>query len=638
MRVMNEAGPVLRAATPAAPHRRVRMLSLALVVALAATLVPSAPAHANITVQTGNTKRELGGLSSQTLDIRLSGGQRVRGNVLRFRDSANLELRPHLANGTVAGMATMPTMVSREYAKGAIAGVNGGYFLARPWGAPNGLFVDRGRKLAGDAVMASGGHVPRAVAGIASNGSIIGDKLKVSMFLDSPETGVAAAPLHDLNRAPLATQTDRAVLYDSRYGTAAPARAGELVLVLDEIRMTSGGRASGVVRERYVPTTARTYTVAQDTSLLIAGGTSRTALNGLAIGHSLGVTSQIQPLTVGANPADWHDLRGAIPGAGLLVKNGAAQSGASHGDQAINHATTRRARTAVGRHQDGLTLLVTIDEGSSSAGVTLFELGVIMRDLGAVDAVALDGGGSSTMAVNARTVNRPSDPNRSHSSALFVYAPLPPPSRSTDAACPPGRVPDAGFGDIGGNTHATAINCLAWWNVTQGLSDTQYGPGGSVSRQQMASFLARWLDDIAARGQGQALPATATHSFVDVREGSAHEVSIARLAAAGVLSGTSETTFNPAAPVTRAQTATLVANAIQYSRSAGLPDAPDTFMDDNTNRHEPNIDRLAHVGVIGGTGGYNFTPDAPVTRAAMASLVMRATDLLVTEGRVQPPA
>jgi hypothetical protein len=65
------------------------------------------------------------------------------------------------------------------------------------------------------------------------------------------------------------------------------------------------------------------------------------------------VTSQIQPLTAGANPADWYNLRGAIPGAGLLVKNGVAQSGASHNDQAINHATTRRARTAVGRHRDG---------------------------------------------------------------------------------------------------------------------------------------------------------------------------------------------------------------------------------------------------------------------------------------------
>jgi hypothetical protein len=638
MRVTYEAGPVLRAASAAAPHRRRRMLSLALVVALAATLVPSAPALADITVQTGNTKRELGGLSSQTLDIRLTGGQRVRGNVLRFRDSANLELRPHLANGTVAGMATMPTMINREYAKGAIAGVNGGYFLSRPWGAPNGLFVDRGRQLAGGAVMSSGGHVPRAVAGIASNGSIIGDKLQVSMFLDSPEAGVAAQQLHDLNRFPLATQLNHAVLYDTRYGSTVPARAGDLVLVLDEISLTTGGRATGVVRERYVPTTDRSYTVAQGTSVLIAGGTSGTALAGLVVGHSLGVTSQIQPLSSGANPADWHALRGAIPGAGLLVKNGVAQSGASHTDQAVNHATIRRARTAVGRHRDGPTLLVTIDEGTSSAGVTLFELGVIMRDLGAVDAVAIDGGGSTTMAVNSKVVNRPSDPNRSHSSALFVYAPLPPTSRATDAACPPGRVPDAGFGDIGGNTHATAIDCLAWWNVTQGLTDTQYGPGGSVSRQQMASFLARWLDDIATRGQGQALPATATHSFADVREGSAHEESIARLAAAGVLSGTSATTFNPAAPVTRAQTATLVANALEYGRGAALPDAPDTFMDDNTNRHEPNIDRLAHVGVIGGTGGYNFTPDAPVTRAAMASLVMRASDLLVTEGRVQPPA
>ena len=44
-----------------------------------------------------------------------------------------------------------------------------------------------------------------------------------------------------------------------------------------------------------------------------------------------------------------------------------------------------------------------------SRGATLGELRATLRDLGAVDALNLDGGGSSEMVVNGEVVNRPSD-------------------------------------------------------------------------------------------------------------------------------------------------------------------------------------------------------------------------------------
>jgi exopolysaccharide biosynthesis protein len=49
------------------------------------------------------------------------------------------------------------------------------------------------------------------------------------------------------------------------------------------------------------------------------------------------------------------------------------------------------------------------------------EFARIMRDLGAVDALNLDGGGSSTMVVQGEVVNRPSDGReRSISSAILI--------------------------------------------------------------------------------------------------------------------------------------------------------------------------------------------------------------------------
>ena len=91
----------------------------------------------------------------------------------------------------------------------------------------------------------------------------------------------------------------------------------------------------------------------------------------------------------------WHDVKHAM-GAGsrahLLVKDGELSAGAT--DQELVSS-----RTAFGIRADGSGFFLVVDKpvGSPSDGVTLKKLGQIMRGYGAVDAVNLDGGGSSTM-------------------------------------------------------------------------------------------------------------------------------------------------------------------------------------------------------------------------------------------------
>jgi exopolysaccharide biosynthesis protein len=68
-------------------------------------------------------------------------------------------------------------------------------------------------------------------------------------------------------------------------------------------------------------------------------------------------------------------------------------------------------------------MLVTIDghKPGYSVGATLNELAWSMRELGAVEALNLDGGGSTTMWLRGRTVGRPSDgKERWVSTALLV--------------------------------------------------------------------------------------------------------------------------------------------------------------------------------------------------------------------------
>ena len=65
-------------------------------------------------------------------------------------------------------------------------------------------------------------------------------------------------------------------------------------------------------------------------------------------------------------------------------------------------------RTAVGYTKKGELLLVVVDGRQlQSRGVNLIELAEIMKSLGAVEALNLDGGGSSSMVVNGVLLNKP---------------------------------------------------------------------------------------------------------------------------------------------------------------------------------------------------------------------------------------
>ena len=72
--------------------------------------------------------------------------------------------------------------------------------------------------------------------------------------------------------------------------------------------------------------------------------------------------------------------------------------------------TNRHPRTAVGRRADGTVLLVTADgRNSQAAGLSMTELQQVMVALGCIDAINLDGGGSTTMVVRGQIVNHPCD-------------------------------------------------------------------------------------------------------------------------------------------------------------------------------------------------------------------------------------
>jgi exopolysaccharide biosynthesis protein len=107
----------------------------------------------------------------------------------------------------------------------------------------------------------------------------------------------------------------------------------------------------------------------------------------------------------------------AMGGSHLLVDGGAIVVGGCTGA-----VCDRNPRTAVGLTQDGRLLLVIVDgRYRISRGMTMDELARFMLRQGAVEAMNLDGGGSSTLVAEGRVVNRPSDGfEREVSSAIVV--------------------------------------------------------------------------------------------------------------------------------------------------------------------------------------------------------------------------
>jgi hypothetical protein len=102
----------------------------------------------------------------------------------------------------------------------------------------------------------------------------------------------------------------------------------------------------------------------------------------------------------------WDDVFDVVGGGPILVQDGRIVL-----EPCSSVFCGRNPRTAIGWTSNGRVLLVVIDgrQPRWSVGASLGELARIMRDLGAVQAMNLDGGGSSTMVVEGEVVNRPSD-------------------------------------------------------------------------------------------------------------------------------------------------------------------------------------------------------------------------------------
>jgi uncharacterized protein YkwD len=129
---------------------------------------------------------------------------------------------------------------------------------------------------------------------------------------------------------------------------------------------------------------------------------------------------------------------------------------------------------------------------------------------------------------------------------------------------------------------------------------------------------------------GGSLPANPRSHFSDAA-GSPHATAINQLAQVGIVSGDSSGRYAPNDPVTRAQMATFLVRAYEYRTGRVLQVESGWFNDTAGTSHGTNIDKAAAAGFTGGTGPGRFSPAENVQRGAMGSFVSRVLDLLVEQ-------
>lgn len=171
--------------------------------------------------------------------------------------------------------------------------------------------------------------------------------------------------------------------------------------------------------------------------------------------------------------------------------------------------------------------------------------------------------------------------------------------------------PGGGFSDVPSTAYfASPVEWLEAQDITTGTGPGRFSPDDVVTRAQMATFLHRYSQEPAP---------TAASPFGDVAVGSWYSEAVAWLAASGVTTGTSPTTFSPDDEVTRAQMATFL------WRFRGSPAAaPGPFSDVPAGQYYTEaVGWLAESGITTGTSPTTFSPDDVVSRAQMATFLWR---------------
>lgn len=284
-------------------------------------------------------------------------------------NNSTIELIPALANQSMFGKKTIRTIVKENK---ALAGINAGFFKP-PTGIPLGTLII-------DDELVSGPIYDRVTLGITRDNGYKIERIHLTGQLITKAGKILK--IDNVNQPRLSAGHN--LLYSYRWGwktPESPKGTKQISLVDGKVRHISADPLP-IPRNGYV-------IVGPDTGLFST----------LHVGDEL-------KLIVTTDP-DWSDVKHAVGGGPFLVKDGVVY--VDKDAQNFTLENVRAPRTAVGVTKDDHLLMVTVDgrQEKVSVGVTFYQLAALMIELGAVNAMNLDGGSSTQMCIGDFVVNSP---------------------------------------------------------------------------------------------------------------------------------------------------------------------------------------------------------------------------------------
>ena len=181
------------------------------------------------------------------------------------------------------------------------------------------------------------------------------------------------------------------------------------------------------------------------------------------------------------------------------------------------------------------------------------------------------------------------------------------------------------------DVHLRSVDCVIARSIASGSvqegGQRVYLPAEEVTRGQMATFIVNALraggvDAEFAEAQ-EAVAMSEEDAFPDIAE-STHRDSINLLAAAGIVTGKADGTYDPEGLIDRAQMATFMLKAADFAVEPDLASTGGSRFSDVKagDTHAVSIETGADNGLFNGVTASTFTPDDMVQRDQMASFLV----------------
>jgi len=352
------------------------------------------------------------------------------------------------------GRETVGSMAKRL---DAVAVINGDFFPFS--GDPLNLCIGGGELI-------SEPHENRSVFGLTSDGKCLFDRLEFDAKITLPDG--KWFPIRGINRP---RGQNELVAFTPKFFTSTCTKpdGSEAVVKLENGPVKVGVPLKGTVSS--VKSDSGDTAIADGTIVLSGWGTGSDFIKeSLHEGMAVNIEFNLKP-------AGWENITEAVGGACRIIRDGKIAIEMEEEHVVALFVNTTHPRTAIGSTRDGKIVMVTVDGRQSiSTGFPLPDLAKLMLAQGCVQAINLDGGGSSTMATSFGTINCPSDgPLRPVSDGLAVFQDrtVPDSARDFKIALPTGTVESGEsvqltLTDPDGNPLDAAVASKAVWCTNGG--------------------------------------------------------------------------------------------------------------------------------------------------------------------------